>query len=151
MQQETKEKLKNVNAWLRLLYSLFFAIIVFYLVKLLVTLILIVQFCAVLFTTKPVERLRVFSGQLSRYSYQILEYVGYNQQDKPFPFSDWPASQPSVPAAPAKTSAKRKSRRNTAKKVSTAATSTVAEKATESPAYSSANNDQEKTGPDTNE
>lgn len=117
MEQSTKEKLKDTNAWLRLLFALLFAIVVFYLVKLLVTLILIVQFCSVLFTARPIDRLRVFSGQLSLYSFQLLEYVGYNQEDKPFPFNDWPAgTQQDTPSA-SKKSTKKKSRRSVAKKV----------------------------------
>ena len=133
MEKQIKENLKDPNTWLRLLFALFFALIVFYLVKLLVTLILIVQFCAVLFTAKPIERLQLFSHQLSWYSYQILEYVGYNQEDKPFPFSDWPTearadSQPAV-----KKPTKKKSRRSVAKTVSTKSARAPSEDSGKSP------------------
>lgn len=150
MEKEIKENLKDLNTWLRLLFALFFALIVFYLVKLLVTIMLIVQFCSVLFTAKPIERLQVFSGQLSRYSFQILEYVGYNQEDKPFPFGDWPTETPTNSRPAAKKSTKKKSRRSVAATASTESAEPSSETSTESPTDTAADKGEQEPTPGDN-
>jgi hypothetical protein len=35
-------------------------------------------------------RLVEFAPGLSRYIYEILRYVTYESDERPFPFSDWP-------------------------------------------------------------
>ncbi len=43
-----------------------------------------------LFASAPQERLREFAHSLSQYIYQILQFLTYNSERKPFPFADWP-------------------------------------------------------------
>lgn len=93
MNEESKSKVADANEWLRLLFMLLYATVVFYVIKFIVAVILVVQFLSTLITGASLERLRVFSAQLSAYGYQILQYVSYNSDDKPFPFSDWPSGR----------------------------------------------------------
>jgi len=52
------------------------------------------QFLCRLVTGKTVERLLIFGENLSRYFYQIIRYMTFNTEEKPFPFSDWPGATP---------------------------------------------------------
>ncbi|MDH3688115.1 MAG: DUF4389 domain-containing protein [Gammaproteobacteria bacterium] len=91
MSEESKNRIIDPNEWLRLLFMLLYAAVVFYVIKFIVTVILIIQFLSRLITGAPLERLRKFSAQVSAYGYEIFQYVSYNSDDKPFPFSDWPS------------------------------------------------------------
>jgi hypothetical protein len=52
------------------------------------------QFLYLLVTGKTVERLLIFGENLSRYFYQIIRYLTFNTEERPFPFSDWPGAAP---------------------------------------------------------
>lgn len=103
MSEDSGSRATDVNEWLRLLFMLLYAAVIFYVIKLIVTVILIIQFVSRLITGSSLERLRTFSAQVSAYGYQILQYVSYNSDDKPFPLSDWPTGRPleEAPEAPA--------------------------------------------------
>ncbi len=42
----------------------------------------------------PNERLRALGGALARYLYQILLYLSFNSEQRPFPFVPWPTQTP---------------------------------------------------------
>ena len=48
------------------------------------------QWLITVFMGAPNARLLTFSQSLARYSFQILGFLMYNSEDKPFPMSDWP-------------------------------------------------------------
>ena len=50
------------------------------------------QFLTTLFTGNKNERLLEFGNNLSSFIYQILKYLTYNSDDKPYPFDEWPGS-----------------------------------------------------------
>jgi len=54
----------------------------------------VIQFLFALVTGASEERLRTFVLQLSQYLFQILTFVTYNDEQKPFPFNDWPDDTP---------------------------------------------------------
>lgn len=89
MKLEIPKNLVNKNTWQRILYTLLFSI-AFSLVKTIVTAIVIIQLIILLFTGNTQETLKDFSQQLSRYLYQIAQYVSFNREQQPFPFGDWP-------------------------------------------------------------
>jgi len=89
MKEETKENLKNTGTWMRFIYMVLF--IIFYgIAEGLLMFIVLFQFIVTLITSTPNERVRPFSRQLSRYIYNVLLFLTYNSEEKPFPFSDWP-------------------------------------------------------------
>jgi hypothetical protein len=46
----------------------------------------------VLFTGKPNERLKDTGLSLAQYVYQVIEYLTFNTEVRPFPFdAEWPA------------------------------------------------------------
>lgn len=91
MDHELKENLKQKKTWLRGLYMLLFAI--FYSVAEIVILVVVLfQFLLALFTARTNARLVLFGKSLSTYVYQVMLYLTFNSEDKPFPFGEWPAA-----------------------------------------------------------
>ena len=89
---ELKNKILNPDHWMRLLLMALMYIILFSLVKLIVSISLLVQWILVLFAGEPNARLRHFTKGLNRYGYQIMEFISFNSDERPFPLSDWPES-----------------------------------------------------------
>lgn len=91
MSGEIQHHLKNAGTWTRLLFMLLFAI--FYSVAEIVLLaVIIFQFLYTLVTGKTNARALRFGAQLSTYAYQVFMYLTYNTEERPFPFTDWPAA-----------------------------------------------------------
>ncbi len=49
-----------------------------------------ISLVVMLVTGSSNERLRDFGKQLSTYVYSLTMFLTYNNDQKPFPFSDWP-------------------------------------------------------------
>lgn len=79
--------------WMRGLYMLFFAI-AYTIAELLVGLVALFQFVVVLFTGTVDERVLRFGRNLSAYAFQIWQFVTFNDERLPFPFSEWPDETP---------------------------------------------------------
>ncbi len=86
------ERLLSVEHWLRFVFMVLFAIIVSIAGYVMMALVLL-QFLLSLITGEANDNLREFGGRLSQYIYQILRFLTYNSQDKPFPFADWPDAE----------------------------------------------------------
>jgi hypothetical protein len=89
-----EEHLKSRSTWLRLFFMI--VVGVFYAVARLVTTIVVVaQFCHVLFTGELNVQLRAFGQSLATYTYQIVTYLTFNTETRPFPFdAEWPNGPP---------------------------------------------------------
>jgi hypothetical protein len=99
--QEIKENIRSRPTWTRGLFMLLFA--VFYgLAEVVITGVVIFQFFYVLITGKNMERLLVFGQGLSTFVYDIMLFLTYNSEKKPFPFGPWtnepPTAAPSAEA-----------------------------------------------------
>lgn len=89
MQSTLPEKILSRTKWFRgLLILLFF--VVKYLIAWIINFISIFQFIINLITDKPNPKLLEFSKCLNVYLLQIVNYLTYNSDTKPFPFTDWP-------------------------------------------------------------
>ena len=86
---DIKENAKNVDVWTRGLFILIYGV-VFYFVFSLIWLIVIFQFLTKLITTELNEQLLNFSDSLTKYVAQILLYITFKSEERPFPFSPWP-------------------------------------------------------------
>lgn len=91
MTQTLKEKLSVKDKWFRLIFMILFVIIM-WIARCIVGLIAIVQFIYVLFAGIPLKALLPFSESISSYIYQIIQFLTYLTEDKPFPFKAWPSS-----------------------------------------------------------
>lgn len=89
---DIKENAKNVDVWTRGLFILVYGVI-FYFLFFLIWLVVIFQFIMKLITTELNEQLLDFCDSLNQYVLQILSYITFKSEERPFPFSPWPASQ----------------------------------------------------------
>ena len=88
-----KQHVATRQTWTRGLFMLLFAV-VFWIAELLLLATAVFQFGFVLFTGRRNERLLAFGESLSRLFYQVVGYLTFNSDDRPFPFSDWPGEAP---------------------------------------------------------
>jgi hypothetical protein len=63
--------------------------------RLVISLVVIVQFALVLLTGNDNENLRNLGQGLGKWVYQTLMFLTFNADDKPFPFNEWPVVDPS--------------------------------------------------------
>lgn len=99
--QTIKQHLRERATWVRGLHMLLFAVI-FWVAEVLLAAIAVFQFLSVLLSGRPNDRLETFGEELGRFFYQIVRFLTFRGDDKPFPFSDWPrrGAWPDEPAAP---------------------------------------------------
>ena len=87
--QESKEgfekNLKSKPTWLRFLFMVFFAI-AFNVAALVGTLIVVTGFVVVLITGQPNDKLQRAGQVLATFLSDIVRYLTYNTETKPFPF-----------------------------------------------------------------
>ena len=87
--ESLKENFVQQGKWLRLLWMMGFSFI--YSISLWVLwLIVTVQFLFVLLTNNPNKNILRASSGFRNYMVQILDFITYRSEDKPFPFSDFP-------------------------------------------------------------
>jgi len=89
MNDKNEQHYKNSSVWLR---GLFMLIFIFFMgvVKFVTPVVAGFQFLAILFTAEKNNNLLKFGKSLSVYDYQIMLYLTYNSEFKPFPMGDWP-------------------------------------------------------------
>ena len=92
MNEEIKKNLKNTNAWLRLIFMVLF-IFLYSIAIMVLWVVVFLQIVFNLFTASPNSKILPFSSQLSKYIYEILLYLSFNSEEKPFPFGDWPGNK----------------------------------------------------------
>jgi len=83
------ENAQTDNQWIRLLYMILFLFIL----KVMIVITFfsaIIQFVYRLINKKSEESLLKLGGNLGEYLRQVVEFLLYKTETKPFPFSDWP-------------------------------------------------------------
>lgn len=91
MFDELKRNFRRREIWIRGFYMLLFAII-YGVSKVVLGALVVFQFGFVLFTTRRNGPLLRFGASLSRFLYEVLLFLTFNTERKPFPFADWPAA-----------------------------------------------------------
>lgn len=89
LREQIRENLLSLDTWLRGFFMLLYTIIC-YIAVIVAGIVILFQFGVVLLTGKPNDRLLPVGQSLSIYIYQILLYLTYNSEDKPFPLGSWP-------------------------------------------------------------
>lgn len=87
---ETSKRERTEHQLLRLVFMIIFGIVL-RLSVLLTALLAVVQWIWRWFQSDDNERLRDFCLSLGRYQHQVLDYLLFNSEAKPFPFADWPS------------------------------------------------------------
>ena len=96
-QQQTlsvKENLKKRSTWLRLFFMLV-VVLLYSVSRIVVSVVVLLQFFWVLFSGETKKQLEIFGLSLATYTYQIIRYLTFNTEERPFPFDlDWPDGPP---------------------------------------------------------
>jgi len=89
-----KENLKTRSTWLRLFF-MFVVVLLYSVSRVVVSVVVLLQFFWVLFTGETNKPLEDFGQSLATYTYQIIRYLTFNTEERPFPFDlDWPSGPP---------------------------------------------------------
>jgi len=92
MSSEIKQNMKQQTTWVRGFYIVVFAFI-YSIAEIVLAAVVFFQFLTTLFTGERNERLLAFGNNLGTFIYQVIRYLTYNSDDKPFPFDEWPGSE----------------------------------------------------------
>ncbi len=87
LEDQVKTQVQDKNTWLRLFFMLLFAII-FYAVFFVTCTVALIQFLARLLSGKPLASLADFNITLSDYARDLVAYLTYVSDKKPFPFKE---------------------------------------------------------------
>lgn len=93
MKEEVKQRLQASETWARALFMLLFFFIQGA-VKFLVIAVSLFQFGAVALTGQMNKQLLWLGRQLAIYEYQIILFLTFNSEQRPFPFLTWPGDLP---------------------------------------------------------
>lgn len=89
-----ENNIKSRSTWLRLLFIIVCGFL-YALSRLVVFVVVVLQFFWLLFTGEPNSRLSAAGQSLATYTYQLVRYLTFNSDVRPFPFDDdWPTSDP---------------------------------------------------------
>ena len=91
---DKKTTLSNTNTWIRLAYMMLFTLLLMA-ARLVVSIVVFVQFLLVLVTGSDNENLRNLGQGLGKWIYQTVMFLTFNTESKPFPFDEWPVIDPS--------------------------------------------------------
>ncbi len=86
---EAKKPWADIGNWKRIFFMILFGMIS-RIAEILLFTIAVIQIFFTLVTGARNARLLRFGGQLSAYIKDVFEFMTYNTEVKPYPFSDWP-------------------------------------------------------------
>ena len=98
MTETMRTRTRQSEIWLRLFLTLVYFGLFFYLIKFLIGVCLLFQAAMQVCTGHTNSRLLLFTGDLNRFAFHVLQYVTYTSDQRPFPFSDWPGPDDAVPS-----------------------------------------------------
>ncbi|MDA0261551.1 MAG: DUF4389 domain-containing protein [Proteobacteria bacterium] len=90
---KTQRPFTDRHTWERLVYTLLFAI-AFNVAEVVLWAIAVVQFLFKLFSGAPNSQLCGFGQSLGTYIYEIILFLTFRSENKPFPFASWPSGAP---------------------------------------------------------
>lgn len=86
-----ERNIKSRSTWLRLFFMLVM-ILLYGVSRIVVAAAVVIQFFFVLFTGRSNAGVRELGQSLATYTYQIIRYLTFNTDERPFPFdADWPS------------------------------------------------------------
>lgn len=88
---KVKANVKNVDTWVRGLFIVIYGII-FYVLFWIIWLVVIFQFLMNVVMGSLNPNIINFSKGLTSYAFQILQYVTFQSEERPWPFGPWPSA-----------------------------------------------------------
>ena len=125
------DNLKQPVSWIRVVFMIGFAILLYVIIAPVIFVLMIVQALFVLIAGECNANLKLLGAALAQYVLQILLFISYNSELRPFPFSDFPPLDEDGEEADAEAddAAKRKrTKRKTAAKKKSASRKTASDK-----------------------
>jgi hypothetical protein len=93
-----EQNIKSRTTWLRLLFMALFGLSICF-AGMIGTVVVVLGFFWVLFTGEINRELRQIGQAIASYMYEIVRYLTFNTDDKPFPFGGaWPSGDSSKEA-----------------------------------------------------
>ena len=89
---DIKSNLKNVNQWTRILYMTLFAVI-FNVASFVIGAVIFAQALFAIVTGSQNDNVQKLASGLARFIYEIVNFLTYTTEEKPFPFNSWPEVQ----------------------------------------------------------
>jgi|TARA_B110000285_G_C14678342_1_gene403538 hypothetical protein len=86
---EIKSNLKNVNQWTRILYMILFAVI-FNVASFVIGAVVLGQALFAILTGGQNDNVQKLASGLAQFIYEIVSFLTYTTEEKPFPFNSWP-------------------------------------------------------------
>jgi hypothetical protein len=87
------DNLRKPAVWIRIVFMVAFAVVLYLIIAPVILVVIIAQILFVFITGSPNSNLRDFSIALVEYIFQILKFLIYATDNKPFPFSNFPSVQ----------------------------------------------------------
>jgi hypothetical protein len=95
MREDLKANLTRRETWLRGLFILLLGLLGF-LGQLILVAAVVFQFVSTVITAERNHQLLAFTRALASWLHQVMDYISFNRDQRPWPFDTWPA-----PYAPA--------------------------------------------------
>ena len=80
----------KTNLLIRVLFMVLMAL-AYYVTGTVIFIVMVIQLVMVLLTDAPNDRLVLLGRSLGSYMQQIVNFLTFATEEKPFPFNDWPA------------------------------------------------------------
>lgn len=87
LEDQIKSQVQDTGTWVRLFFTLLF-IVIFYVVFFITSAVALIQFVTRILTGKPLGSLMDFNSKLAEYARDLVAYITYASDDKPFPFKE---------------------------------------------------------------
>ena len=91
MDENVLDNIKSESRWLRLFFMAVYYMAFYFFAGLIVLFVASIQIVYGFIKGEPNQRLLMLTSGLNSYIHQILQYITYNSDIKPYPFSDWPS------------------------------------------------------------
>ena len=83
--------LKQGSAWVRVILMIAFAVVLYVIIPAIVLVLMLSQTLFVFITGDSNDNLRVLGTALSKYIFEVLQFLSYASDNRPFPFSAFPS------------------------------------------------------------
>jgi len=83
--------LKQGSAWVRVILMIAFAVVLYVIIPAIVLVLMLTQTLFVFITGDSNDNLRVLGKALSKYIFEVLQFLSYASDNRPFPFSAFPS------------------------------------------------------------
>ena len=83
--------LKQGSAWVRVILMIAFAVVLYVIIPAIVLVLMLTQTLFVFITGDSNDNLRLLGPAHSKYSLEVLQFLSYASDNRPFPFSAFPS------------------------------------------------------------